>query len=56
MGMVYAEVELIKATDLEIARRHITGEEEIKRMRLIMLADSGAYMMAINENIQSYPL
>jgi len=36
-----------------MARRHIIGEEEIKRIRLSMLADSGAYMMAINENIQS---
>ncbi|CAN5688224.1 hypothetical protein BH10BAC3_BH10BAC3_29990 [soil metagenome] len=53
MGMVYAEVELINTTDLENARRHIIGEEEIKRMHLTMLADSGAYTMAINESIQS---
>jgi hypothetical protein len=53
MGMVYAEIELINAEDLGLARRHIIGEEEIKRMQVIMLADSGAYMMAINEIIQS---
>jgi clan AA aspartic protease len=53
MGMVYADIELINTADLEMSRRHIIGEEEVKRMRLTMLADSGAYMMAINENIQS---
>ncbi len=53
MGVVYADIELINTTDLELARRHIIGEEEVKRVRLQMLADSGAYMMAINETIQS---
>jgi clan AA aspartic protease len=53
MGLVYADIELINTADLEMSRRHMIGEEEVKRMRLTMLADSGAYMMAINENIQS---
>jgi clan AA aspartic protease len=53
MGLVYADIELINSADLEMARRHMIGQEEVKRMRLTMLADSGAYMMAINENIQS---
>jgi hypothetical protein len=53
MGLVYADIELINSTDLEMARRHIIGEEDVKRIRLSMLADSGAYMMAINENIQA---
>ena len=53
MGLVYADIELINAVDFENARRHIIGEEEIRSMRLTMLVDSGAYMMAINETIQS---
>ena len=53
MGMVYAEIELTNAEDLGLARRHIIGEEEIKRINVRMLADSGAYMMAINESIQA---
>lgn len=53
MGLVYADIELINSADLEMARRHMIGQEEVKRIRLSMLADSGAYMMAINENIQS---
>jgi hypothetical protein len=53
MGLVYAAIELINVWDLENARRHIIGEEEVRRYSLTMLADSGAYMMAINESIQS---
>lgn len=52
MGLVYAEIELINRVDIELARRFVIGEEEIKRMNVSMLVDSGAYMMAINENIQ----
>lgn len=53
MGLVYAEIELINAGDIELARRHYIGQEEIKQMKLSMLVDSVAYMMAINETIQS---
>jgi hypothetical protein len=53
MGVVYAEIELINSADVENAKRHRIGEEEIRRMRLTMLVDSGAYMMAINETIQA---
>jgi predicted aspartyl protease len=53
MGVVYAEIELINSEDLAMASRHLIGEEEIRRMHLSMLVDTGAYMMAINETIQS---
>ena len=53
MGVVYADIELINSTDLVMARRNMIGEDEIKHMRLNMLVDSGAFMMAINETIQS---
>lgn len=53
MGRVYADIELINAVDFENARRHIIGEDEVRSMRLNMLVDSGAYMMAVNETIQS---
>lgn len=49
---MYAEIELINGYDLENARRNMIGEEEVKRMTINMLADSGAYMMGINETIQ----
>ncbi len=52
MGLVYADITLINGEDLILAKRHIIGEDELKHMTVNMLADSGAYMMAINESIQ----
>lgn len=52
--MVHAEIELINGDDLAMARRNIIGDDEVKRIKIKMLADSGAYMMSINENIQAY--
>jgi clan AA aspartic protease len=54
MGYVCAEIELINSFDVLDARRHSIGEEEIRRTRVTMLLDSGAYMLCINENIQAY--
>jgi hypothetical protein len=53
MGLVYADIELINSDDLALARRNLLDQDEVKRMHINMLADSGAYMMAINENIQT---
>jgi clan AA aspartic protease len=53
MGLVYADIELINSDDLALARRNLLDVDEVKRMHINMLADSGAYMMAINENIQT---
>ena len=52
MGTVYAEVELINCDDISLARRHIIDQDEVRCVRVTMLVDSGAYMMAINEFIQ----
>lgn len=52
MGLVYAEIELINGDDLALVRRNIIGEEEIKRMRVTALVDTGSLNLAINENIQ----
>lgn len=53
MGMVYADITLINGDDLALAKRHIIGEEEVRQMTVNMIVDSGAYQMAINENIQA---
>jgi clan AA aspartic protease len=52
MGMVYADIELINADDLALLRRNMIDKDEVKRMHVNMIVDSGAYMMAINETIQ----
>jgi predicted aspartyl protease len=50
--MVYADIELINSGDVEMVRRNLMDKDDIKRMHVNMLVDSGAYMMAINETIQ----
>jgi clan AA aspartic protease len=52
MGLVYADIELINSGDLEMARRYIIGDDEVKRITLNMLVDTGAYNLCINETIQ----
>ena len=52
MGLVYAEIILINGEDLILAKRHIIGDDEIKKMTVSALVDTGAYMLCINENIQ----
>lgn len=52
MGLVYAEITLINAEDLLLARRNIIGADEVKKMTVNGLVDTGAYMLCINENIQ----
>lgn len=52
MGLVYAEIELINGEDIALARRHIIGEDEIKKMQVTALVDTGSYMLCINETIQ----
>lgn len=52
MGLTYADIELINGYDLENAKRNIIGEEEVKRMHVEMLVDTGALMLCINESIQ----
>ncbi len=50
--MVYADIELINEDDLALVRRNKLDKDEVKRMHINMLVDSGAYMMYINESIQ----
>ena len=53
MGLVYADIELINAIDLGMAKRHQIGEEEVKRMNVNMLVDTGSVYMCINESVQA---
>ena len=52
MGLVYADIELINGYDLEMARRHVIGEEEVKRIQVNALVDTGSVYLCINESIQ----
>jgi len=52
MWLIYAEIELINGEDVVPARRNYIGEDEIKRMPVNMLVDTGSVYMCINESIQ----
>lgn len=52
MGLVHAEIELINGADLVLSRKGYIKEKDIKRMKVKALVDSGAYMLAINENVK----
>jgi clan AA aspartic protease len=52
MGLIYAEIELINGNDIALAQRNFIGADEVKRIRINALVDSGSYMLAINESIQ----
>jgi len=53
MGHVYAEIELINGYDLGMAEKNVIGKEEIKRITISAMVDTGAIMLCINENIQA---
>jgi clan AA aspartic protease len=53
MGLTYADIELINADDLALARKSIIGDEDVKRIHALMLVDSGALNLCINENLQA---
>ena len=53
MGLIYAEIELINAEDIGLARKSYIDQDEIKRIRIDMLVDTGAYNLCINEEIQA---
>jgi clan AA aspartic protease len=52
MGLVYADITIINKEDLILAKRNIIGEDEVKKMDINVLVDTGSYMLAINETIQ----
>jgi len=52
IGLVYAEIELISGDDLALNRRGFLPKEQIKRLNVNALVDSGAYMLVINQHIK----
>lgn len=52
MGHVYADIELINGYDLGMAEKFVIGEEEVKRIHIRAMVDTGSIMLCINEVIQ----
>jgi clan AA aspartic protease len=52
MGITYAEIELINSLDLGLLKRGTISEEEVKRMTVNALVDSGASLLTIPESVK----
>jgi len=52
MGLVYAEIELISVDDMALFSRGYIAEDEIKRVRVSALVDSGSYSLVIPNHIK----
>ncbi len=53
MGLIYAEIELINSNDLALVINNYLKAEDVRRMKVKAMVDSGAYMLAINERIKT---
>jgi clan AA aspartic protease len=53
MGLVYADIELINGRDLVLFGAGYVSEDKVRRMVVSALVDSGAIMLAINQEIQT---
>lgn len=54
MGMVHAEIEILNMEDIINAKNNLIDQDEIRRMNIRVLVDTGSYFFCINENIQAY--
>lgn len=52
MGMNYAEIDLIRSDDLALLRAGHLEEDQIHRLKVTALVDSGASMLTIPESIK----
>jgi len=53
MGLVYAEIELIRGADIVLSQEGQLPADRIRRLKVNALVDSGAYMLAINQQIKT---
>lgn len=53
MGLVYAEIELIRGADIVLYQEGQLPADRIRRLKVNALVDSGAYMLAINQQIKT---
>ncbi|MBO1347513.1 MAG: retroviral-like aspartic protease family protein [Hormoscilla sp. GUM202] len=53
MGLVYAEIELIRGADIVLFQEGQLPADQIRRLKVNALVDSGAYMLAINQQIKT---
>jgi clan AA aspartic protease len=54
MGLIVATIELVNRLDLELARRGLMDIDDVKKINVEMLVDTGSLYMCINETIRTY--
>ncbi len=52
MGLTYAEIELINSVDLELVRRGLMTDDQVRRVSVTALVDSGATLMSIPPSVR----
>ncbi|HHT9109703.1 MAG TPA: clan AA aspartic protease [Candidatus Brocadiaceae bacterium] len=52
MGIVYAELILTNIEDMGLLRRGYLKEEQVRKMKVNSLVDSGAYMLVIPDHVK----
>jgi clan AA aspartic protease len=53
MGLIYADIEIVKSDDLALVRAGYLTSDKVRSFKTKALVDSGAYMMCINEDIRA---
>lgn len=53
MGLIHAEIELINAGVIALARKNFIAQTDIKRITIDMNVDKATYCLCINEEIQA---
>ena len=53
MGLIYADIQVANAGDIEVARRGFMKEEDVRRITVHALVDSGAYMLALPAHLST---
>ena len=51
MGLVYADIDLFNSDDLALVSYGHKREDEIRKVTVKALVDSGAYMLCVNEKV-----
>lgn len=54
MGLVYAEIELVRGDDLAFVRGGFLSEDQVRRCTVRSMVDSGATMLAIPEFVRQH--
>jgi clan AA aspartic protease len=53
MGLIKTELELTNLRDVVLRDEGVIAQDKVRKMKVSFLVDSGAYMLAINENVRT---